>query len=67
MEESGKDPGPIDKEADIVKLIKFKPAHDSFRKLQEVYVDARLHLTESLMKGQRRLAVVEQELEAEQD
>ena len=45
MEQSGKDPGPIEKEADIVKLIKFKPAHDSFRKLQEVYVDARLHLT----------------------
>ena len=45
MEQSGKDPGPLEKEADIVKLIKFKPAHDSFHKLQEVYVDARLHLT----------------------
>ena len=33
MEQSGKDPGPADKEADIVKLIKFKPAHASFRKL----------------------------------
>ena len=51
MEQSGKDPGPADKEADIVKLIKFKPAHASFRKLQETYVDARLHLTELLMKG----------------
>lgn len=45
MEQSGKDPGPLEKEADIVKLIKFKPTHDSFRKLQEVYVDTRLHLT----------------------
>ena len=51
MEQSGKDPGPADKEADIVKLIKFKPAHNSFRKLQETYVDARLHLTNLLMKG----------------
>ena len=51
MEESGKDPGPLDKEADIVKLINFIPAHNSSRKLKEVYVDARLHLTELLMKG----------------
>jgi hypothetical protein len=65
MEQSGKDPGPLEKEADIVKLIKFKPAHDSFRKLQEVYVDARLHLTQLLMKGQTRLATVEEELAAE--
>lgn len=47
----GKDPGPEDEEADILKLIKFKPTHNSFKKLQESYVDARLHLTNQTLKG----------------
>lgn len=33
MKKGGQDPGPIDKEPEIAKLIQFKPAHASFRKL----------------------------------
>jgi len=29
----GQDPGPLENEPDISKLIKFKPAHNSFRRL----------------------------------
>ena len=50
----GQDPGPLENEPDISKLIKFKPAHNSFRRLQETYVDARLFLTEIIMKGKHR-------------
>lgn len=50
----GQDPGPLESEPDISKLIKFKPAHESFRRLQETYVDARLYLTEIIMKGKNR-------------
>ena len=62
----GQDPGPIENEPDISKLIKFKPAHDSFRRLQETYVDARLFLTELIMKGKQRYEDVQRELEAEE-
>ena len=62
----GQDPGPLENEPDISKLIKFKPAHDSFRRLQETYVDARLFLTELIMKGKRRYEDVQRELEAEE-
>lgn len=62
----GQDPGPIDKEPDISKLIKFRPAHASFRRLQETYVDARVYLTDLILKGKRRLEDVERELAAEE-
>ena len=62
----GQDPGPLENEPDISKLIKFKPAHHSFRRLQETYVDARLFLTELIMKGKRRYEDVQKELEAEE-
>lgn len=62
----GQDPGPLENEPDISKLIKFKPAHDSFRRLQETYVDARLFLTELIMKGKRRYEEVQRELEQEE-
>ena len=51
LQKDGVDPGPLENEPDISKLIKFIPAHDSFRKLQETYVDARLYLTELILKG----------------
>ena len=50
----GQDPGPLESEPDISKLIKFKPAHAAFRRFQETYVDARLFLTELIMKGKKR-------------
>ena len=62
----GHDPGPLENEPDISKLIKFKPAHNSFRRLQETYVDARLFLTELIMKGKNRYEEVQRELEAEE-
>lgn len=62
----GQDPGPLENEPDISKLIKFKPAHESFRRLQETYVDARLFLTEIIMKGKNRFEEVQKELESEE-
>lgn len=62
----GVDPGPLENEPDISKLIKFIPAHESFRKLQDTYVDARLHLTELILKGKDRYESVQKELEAEE-
>ena len=62
----GQDPGPLESEPDISKLIKFKPAHDSFRRLQDTYVDARLFLTELIMKGKTRYEAVQRELESEE-
>lgn len=41
----------IDDEPDWLRMIRFKPTHDSFRYLQDSYVDGRLHLTELLEKG----------------
>ena len=66
LKKDGVDPGPLENEPDISKLIKFIPAHDSFRKLQETYVDARLYLTEMILKGKQRYELVQQELEAEE-
>ena len=67
MKKGGQDPGPIDKEPEIAKLIQFKPAHASFRKLQESYLDARLYLTELTHRGKKRLLDVQRELKQEQE
>lgn len=66
LAKDGQDPGPLESEPDISKLIKFKPAHESFRRLQETYVDARLFLTELIMKGKNRYETVQRELESEE-
>ena len=66
LKKDGQDPGPMESEPDISKLIKFKPAHESFRRLQETYVDARLFLTELILKGKKRYEEVQRELEAEE-
>jgi len=66
LTKDGVDPGPLENEPDISKLIKFIPAHDSFRKLQATYVDARLYLTELILKGKQRYGQVQEELEAEE-
>ena len=62
----GIDPGPREKEPDVSKLIKFKPAHNSFRKMHETYVDARLYLTDKILKGRNRYEEVQRELETEE-
>ena len=62
----GSDPGPIEKEPDVSKLIKFKPAHNSFRKLHETYVDSRLYLTNQILKGRNRYEEIQKELETEE-
>lgn len=67
QKKGGVDPGPIDKEPEIAKLIQFKPAHNSFRNLQESYLDARLYLTELTHKGRKRLADIQRELKQEQE
>lgn len=66
LTKDGQDPGPLESEPDISKLIKFKPAHESFRRLQDTYVDARLFLTELILKGKKRYEEVQRELEAEE-
>jgi hypothetical protein len=62
----GNDPGPIEREPDVSKLIKFKPAHNSFRKLHETYLDARLYLTNQILKGRNRYEEIQRELETEE-
>ena len=49
----GHDPGPLENEPDISKLIKFKPAHNSFRRLQEHYKDSQLLAKKSGSKKHR--------------
>ena len=49
-----------------MKLIKFKPTHEAFRKLQESYVDARAHLGAQIVEGQKRLESIEEDLRKEQ-
>lgn len=67
MKKGGIDPGPIDREPEISKLIQFKPAHNSFRNLQESYLDARMYLTDLVHKGKKRLLDVQKELKQEQE
>lgn len=62
----GTDPGPLQNEPDVTKLIPFKPCHDSFRKLQDSYLDSRLYLTNLIMKSKSRFDEIQRELEAEQ-
>ena len=37
------------------KMIKFKPTHEAFRKLQESYVEAQMHLSQAIEEGGKRL------------
>ena len=50
----GTDPGPLEHEPDVTKLIPFKPCHNSFQKLQDSYLDSRLYLTNLIMKSKSR-------------
>jgi hypothetical protein len=56
---------PLDDEPDWLRLIRFKPTHKSFHHLQQSYVDGRLHLTQLLEKGRKRLEDIELELKKE--
>ena len=48
------------------KIIKFKPTHEAFRKLQEAYVEAQMHLSQSIEEGGKRLKQIEEDLRTEQ-
>ena len=47
-------------------MIKFKPTHEAFRKLQEAYVEAQMHLSQAIEEGGKRLKQIEEDLRQEQ-